>query len=980
MVLAVKGSLASNKEQPCFQQQTNYREYFYSASRTTARTRVELRGQIMDRLIRRYVPTHAGLKVKYYLAVGLLVVVVSCMYYQAFFYPLLVDPFLAKPSTDRKYFLSVVAIFKNEADVMKEWIDHHLQQGVDHFFLVNHNSTDNFSSILSRYGRNKITVLNDTRMYSQVKIMNELIHKIKRDTDWIMSIDLDEYMYVRQTSQSKQYGSTVSSALSVIEKENNLSCQILVNWIIFGSSGHIEQPPSVRMNFTHCNPSRSHLTKFIIKSNDFVNYGVHHSSCKGERWLNQCLTEHKMKCNLSEAVLALNHYPIMSWERFKRVKMTRGDVNLPHAQDIRDENYFRNYDKMTDEHNFCFEMADIVISGLNTKKDNDTVAYRLEEYPSILKEPKTCVTNYKLTNFLTTGIQIGWDNNDGAPDWLITMCPEVVDHFNRFPMYRETPTFNGTELPIQSTNYAAQAVCTMKVVKLLSASVQARLYLHAGSHLGAIVHGQPIPWDDDVDMWLDFEKKQAFLEACDLFQDILEYPKQVNLRCVVGFNALKVWLQPKGMKKVTHNEWCSPYVDLFLFKINNGRIQEVNPKGAAQPIGFDVKKYFPTQPFYFGGIYLFGPHPQVAETRYKVQDCVMSGFNHRLEAFFPSEINRCIDCQELHKLFPFVYNNTYIKVFGGDDEQKLYPPEGSVSSLLTETSTEQRNHWFQASDSKGQQLTNNIPNLDVVEIDNTISPLDECSFNKLKVIEFNVERGRRWLESTELLRDADVIILNEMDIGMVRTDQQHTARLMAYFLEMNYAWGLEFVELTLGDKEDRMNIGPNEENFYGLHGNAILSKCKIFNATIFRNTVSPYFSDTPNDVNANGMEKRLGGRMIMLSRIIVNGASVAIGNTQKLDGFRKEVKNYINGTSAIIAGNQHSSFCGDVGLDLILSDPKHYTWRASCTTFGHGRGDNICSNMKVAEKEYIRKPCITYHGLNVPLGDHSLTGAAFEIP
>jgi hypothetical protein len=63
---------------------------------------------------------------------------------------------------------------------------------------------------------------------------------------------------------------------------------------------------------------------------------------------------------------------------------------------------------------------------------------------------------------------------------------------------------------------------------------------------------------------------------------------------------------------------------------------------------------------------------------------------------------------------------------------------------------------------------------------------------------------------------ADVVILNEMGIGMARTDQQHTTKLMAQMLNMNYAWGLEFVELTDGDKEEQGMFG-GLPNFHGLH-------------------------------------------------------------------------------------------------------------------------------------------------------------------
>ena len=43
----------------------------------------------------------------------------------------------------QEYYLSIVAIFKNESWILKEWIEHYLNQGVDHFFLIDNGSTDN---------------------------------------------------------------------------------------------------------------------------------------------------------------------------------------------------------------------------------------------------------------------------------------------------------------------------------------------------------------------------------------------------------------------------------------------------------------------------------------------------------------------------------------------------------------------------------------------------------------------------------------------------------------------------------------------------------------------------------------------------------------------------------------------------------------------------------------------------------------------
>ena len=42
------------------------------------------------------------------------------------------------------YYLSILAIFKNEAMNLKEWIEHYILNGVEHFYLINNGSTDNF--------------------------------------------------------------------------------------------------------------------------------------------------------------------------------------------------------------------------------------------------------------------------------------------------------------------------------------------------------------------------------------------------------------------------------------------------------------------------------------------------------------------------------------------------------------------------------------------------------------------------------------------------------------------------------------------------------------------------------------------------------------------------------------------------------------------------------------------------------------------
>lgn len=52
---------------------------------------------------------------------------------------------------DYSYKLSILAIFQNKECFLKEWIDFHRLMGVEHFYLFNHLSSDDYLSVLQPY-------------------------------------------------------------------------------------------------------------------------------------------------------------------------------------------------------------------------------------------------------------------------------------------------------------------------------------------------------------------------------------------------------------------------------------------------------------------------------------------------------------------------------------------------------------------------------------------------------------------------------------------------------------------------------------------------------------------------------------------------------------------------------------------------------------------------------------------------------------
>jgi len=102
-------------------------------------------------------------------------------------------------------------------------------------------------------------------------------------------------------------------------------------------------------------------------------------------------------------------------------------------------------------------------------------------------------------------------------------------------------------------------------------------------------------------------------------------------------------------------------------------------------------------------------------------------------------------------------------------------------------------------------------------------------------------------EEIEILQAADVWILGEVDWGVKRTQYREVVRELANTLHMNWAYGVEFLEIaskqlgtdTFDDKEDEQarqqlleQFRVDKDRVRALHGNAILSRYPIRSARL----------------------------------------------------------------------------------------------------------------------------------------------------
>src|SRR5712692_2348271 len=114
---------------------------------------------------------------------------------------------------------------------------------------------------------------------------------------------------------------------------------------------------------------------------------------------------------------------------------------------------------------------------------------------------------------------------------------------------------------------------------------------------------------------------------------------------------------------------------------------------------------------------------------------------------------------------------------------------------------------------------------DVISGGFTIEQGQPWSRNYVRVVSWNIERGLQFPAVLDFLQtaEADLILLQEVDLNVRRTQNRDVACEVARSLGLNYVFGKEFQELGAG-----ANSSPAH------HGLATLSPWPISNGRIIR--------------------------------------------------------------------------------------------------------------------------------------------------
>ncbi len=96
---------------------------------------------------------------------------------------------------------TVLAMFKNESHAINEWIKHYLSEGASKIVLADNDSDDGYEDILlDEYKNNpqiKIYKYPGKFLGIQNSIYNHIFKKYGFNTKWLLTCDIDEFIYSR---------------------------------------------------------------------------------------------------------------------------------------------------------------------------------------------------------------------------------------------------------------------------------------------------------------------------------------------------------------------------------------------------------------------------------------------------------------------------------------------------------------------------------------------------------------------------------------------------------------------------------------------------------------------------------------------------------------------------------------------------------------------------------------------------------------
>lgn len=251
------------------------------------------------------------------------------------------------PQVLLSYELSVITLFRNEANYLKEWIEYHRMLGVDHFVLYNDRSDDNWAEVLDPYIKSDLVEVIDwhkapsTPLFPTWQIMafQDGLKRLQGKTTWIAFIDVDEFILPKKNA----------TILECLYQYYTMASAVYICWRNFGTGGiYVDPGKPLLTKLTTCSDmyhSKNAAGKSIVKADEVVINQIwsphqfvltpdsqYYDGSGGPLYFNG--SDLVVNPRHTSDIIQINHYVMRDENFYQKVRLPKaiskeyGDINL----------------------------------------------------------------------------------------------------------------------------------------------------------------------------------------------------------------------------------------------------------------------------------------------------------------------------------------------------------------------------------------------------------------------------------------------------------------------------------------------------------------------------------------------------------------------------------------------------------------------------------------------------------------------------
>lgn len=175
---------------------------------------------------------------------------------------------------NKKYYISICLLAKNENDYINEWLKWHIDLGIEHFYIYDNDSNMPLINSIDKNYLSYCTIIDfpSPRKHIQQECYKHCLDNYKQECEWMAFIDGDEFIRLKNSID------TIQNFLKNYEAYDGL----YIKWTVYNANGHLKKENKpLRKRFTQTvefnikNRKNNANGKTIIHSDNIIKMSAH---------------------------------------------------------------------------------------------------------------------------------------------------------------------------------------------------------------------------------------------------------------------------------------------------------------------------------------------------------------------------------------------------------------------------------------------------------------------------------------------------------------------------------------------------------------------------------------------------------------------------------------------------------------------------------------------------------------------------------